>query len=369
MSRSSAVDFFRGLTIALMIIVNTPGTWKNVYEPLRHATWHGCTLTDLVFPSFMFLIGTAMWFSFEKYGKNLTPELTKKILKRTALLFLIGLILNNFPFLWKNWDTWRIMGVPQRLALGYCFAAFLCLKLNIRQLIFTAIGLLLTYWGLMKGFAIDPTNPYSLNGNAVLRLDAWLFGDKHLYHGDGIGFDPEGVLSTIPAIVTVILGWLSGQLMNFRKTQPELMVRDLLLFGILCGFLGLAWDLFFPINKKLWTSSYVLYAGGISTIFLAASVYMIDIMKWRNGTGLFFAFGANSLFAYILSEALVMITNNINLNDAGGKTISLTGWVYESVFKPFGSGEFSSFLFALSYMALCWLICRFLYVRKIFIKL
>jgi predicted acyltransferase len=369
MSRSPAVDFFRGLTIALMIIVNTPGTWEKVYAPLRHANWHGCTLTDMVFPSFMFLIGVSMWFSFDKYGKTLTSEISKKILKRTVLLFFVGLILNNFPFLWKNWDTWRIMGVPQRLALGYCFASFLCLSLNIRQLIYAAVGLLFLYWGLMIGLAIDPADPYGLKTNAVLRLDTWLFGEKHLYHGEGVGFDPEGVLSTIPSVVTVVLGWLSGRLMVFRKMQVELMVRDLLLFGILCGFLGLTWDLFFPINKKLWTSSYVLYVGGISIIFLAASIYVIEINNWRNGTGLFFAFGANSLFAYIFSEALVMITNNINVIGAGGKTISVTSWIYETIFKPIGSGEFSSFLFAFSYMALCWLVCRFLYVRNIFIKL
>jgi predicted acyltransferase len=369
MSRSYAVDFFRGLTIALMIVVNTAGDWAHVYAPFRHAQWHGCTPTDLVFPSFMFLIGVSMWFSFEKYGKTLNAELTKKILKRTALLFLVGLILNNFPFLWKNWDTWRILGVPQRLALGYCFASFLCLKLNIKQLIITSVSLLLAYWGLMKGFAIDPANPYSLNGNAVLRLDLWLFGEKHLYHGDGIGFDPEGLLSTIPAIVTVILGWLCGQLMNYRKMQSELLVRDLLLFGILCGFMGLTWDLFFPINKKLWTSSYVLYAGGVSIIVLAACVYAIDNVKWRNGTGLFFAFGANSLFAYVLSEAMVMILGNINITGANGKSMAVTTWIYETVFKPFGSAEFSSLLYAFIYMTLCWLICRYLYVRKIFIKL
>jgi predicted acyltransferase len=369
MSRSSSVDFFRGLTIALMIVVNTPGTWESVYGPLRHAQWHGCTPTDLVFPSFMFIIGVSMWFSFEKYGRKLNADMTKKILKRTAILFFIGLILNNFPFLWKNWDTWRILGVPQRLALGYCFAAFLCLSLSRKWLIYTSTFLLFLYWGLLNWFAIDPANPYALGSNAVLRLDTWLFGEKHLYHGDGIGFDPEGLLSTIPSIVTVILGWLSGEVMNYRQKQTDLMVRDLLFLGIICGFVGLAWDLFFPINKKLWTSSYVLYAGGISIIVLATCTYIIDKINWRNGTGLFFAFGANSLFAYIFSEALIMLMNAIKVTNAAGAKISSSAWIYETVFKPLGSPEFGSLLFALTYMALCWLVCRYLYVRNIFIKI
>jgi predicted acyltransferase len=352
-----------------MIVVNTPGSWEFVYAPFKHANWHGCTPTDLVFPSFMFIIGVSMWFSFDKYGKTLNAELTKKILKRTALLFLVGLILNNFPFLWKNWDTWRIMGVPQRLALGYCAAAFLCLTLNLRKLIYVSIFFLFAYWGLLHWFAIDASNPYSLAGNAVLKLDTVLFGEKHLYHGDGIGFDPEGLLSTLPAIVTVILGWLCGSIMKYRQKQIDLMVRDLLFIGIFCGFMGLAWDLFLPINKKLWTSSYVLYAGGISSIVLAVCVYIIDNVNWRNGTGLFFAFGANSLFAYIFSEALIMIMNAIKVTGADGKQISSAAWIYESVFKNIGSPEFGSLLFAFTYMALCWLVCRFLYVRSIFIKL
>ncbi len=365
MNRYLAIDFYRGLTIAFMILVNTPGTWGFAYNPLEHADWHGCTPTDLVFPSFMFIIGVSMWFAFGKYDRQWSPELGWKILRRTALLFLIGLLLNKFPIFWRDLDHWRIFGVPQRLALGYGLASILVLTLPRRTLIWVSAGILLAYWAILHQFGAPMLDPYSLEGNAVLRLDRWLVGNNHLYHGERIAFDPEGLLSTLPSIVTVILGWLSGELMAYRSKQKDVLVRDLLVFGLLCGFIGLGWDLFFPINKKLWTSSYVLYAGGISMILLAASVWVIDVRGWRNGTGFFLAFGANSLFAYILSEVLIITLSSIRW----GEDMNVQKWIYQTVFEPIEGAEFSSFLFAVSYVLLCWLICRWLYVRRIYIKI
>ncbi len=365
MNRYLAIDFFRGLTIAFMIIVNTPGSWGNTYAPLEHANWHGCTPTDLVFPSFMFIIGVSMWFSFGKYDHKWSAALGWKILRRTALLFLIGLLLNKFPIYWRDWDHWRIFGVPQRLALGYGLASLLVLTLPRKVLIWVSVGILLAYWAILNQFGFPGMDPYSLEGNAVLRIDRWLLGDSHLYHGERIGFDPEGLLSTLPAVVTVILGWLSGELMAYRSKQKDLLMRDLLVFGLLCGFVGLGWDLFFPINKKLWTSSYVLYAGGISMVLLAASIWLIDVRGWRNGTGFFLAFGANSLFAYVLSEVLIITFTNIRW----GEDMDLQSWIYTTVFEPIEGAEFSSFLFAIAYLLLCWLICRWLYVRRIYIRL
>jgi predicted acyltransferase len=356
-----------------MIIVNTAGDWHYVYSPLRHAVWHGCTPTDLVFPSFMFIIGVSMWFAFAKYDRKWSPEAGLKILRRTALLFLIGLILNNFPFLWKNWDSWRIMGVPQRLALGYGIASVLVLTLSRRTLLIVSAVILLLYWGILNWFASPGADPYGAGGSAIWRLDLWLFGEKHLYKeliapGVRIPFDPEGVLSTLPAVVTVILGWLCGELLTNRLHQKDLVVRDLLVYGLIIGFAGLAWDLFFPINKKIWSSSYVLYVGGISMILLALSVWLIDIRNWRNGPGFFLAFGANPLFAYVLSEALVMSLSAIKWYDNGVQTDART-WIYDTVFRPIEGAEFSSFLFALAYTLFCWLICRWLYVRQIYIKI
>ncbi|MCC7505429.1 MAG: DUF1624 domain-containing protein [Saprospiraceae bacterium] len=373
--RYSAVDFFRGLTIAFMIIVNTPGNWTHVYPPLRHAVWHGFTPTDLVFPSFMYIIGVSMWFAFAKFDRRWSPEAGRKIVRRTILLFGVGLILNNFPFLWKNWDTWRIMGVPQRLALGYGIASVLVLNLGRRALIGTSIGLLLLYWGLLNWFVMPGADPYGAEGSAVLRLDRWLFGVEHLYHetvapGVRIPFDPEGVLSTLPAIVTVLLGWLSGNLLHRHMAQKDRLVRDLLAFGLICVFLGLGWDLFFPINKKLWTSSFVLYAGGYSMVLLAISVWVLDVKGWKKAPQFFIIMGINALFAYVLSEALVMLWSAVSWTGADGAETNIREWLYNALFHPLdGGGALSSAIFAVAYMLLCWVCCWYLYRRKIFIKL
>jgi len=374
MQRYLSIDFFRGLTIAFMILVNTPGNGEFMYPQLRHAVWHGCTFTDLVFPSFMFIIGVSMWFSFAKFDRKWSAEAGWKILRRSTLLFLLGLILNNFPFLWENWDTWRIMGVPQRLALGYGIASVLVLTCERRVLLGLSAAFLLLYWGLLNWFVLPGSDPYQASGSAVLQLDRWLFGEAHLYQEQvmanmpRIYFDPEGVLSTLPAVVTVILGWLSGELMTFRARQKDLLVRDLLTFAVILGFVGLAWDLFFPINKKLWTSAYVLYVGSLSMIFFALSIWLIDIKGWRKGTGFFLTFGANSLFAYFLSEALIITLGAITWGEGDAAT-NAKDWIYNTVFQSLAPTPLGSFSFSLGYMLLCWLVCRWLFVRKIFIKI
>jgi predicted acyltransferase len=366
--RFLSVDFFRGVTIALMIVVNTPGTYEYVYPPLQHAWWHGCTPTDIVFPSFMFIIGVSMWFSYEKYGRKWSAELGKKILKRTLVLFLLGmLVINKFPVYWKDWDTLRIMGVMQRLGLGYCIASILVLHFNRRVLMWLSGGILLLYWAVLYCFAGTGADPYGMEHNAVLRFDRWLLGERHLWRGQGFPFDPEGVLSTLPAVVTVVLGWLSGELMDYRSKQKDVLVRDLMAYGLVCGFIGMGWDLFFPINKKLWTSSFVLYAGGISMLMLALSVWFIEVRNWRNGTGFFLAFGANSLFAYLLSEILAMGLLAIVWTENGVER-SAYAWLYDTLFKPVEGMQFSSFLFAFVFMLVCWAACRWLFARKIYIK-
>jgi len=368
-NRYLAVDFYRGLTVAFMILVNTPGTGEFVYAPLRHADWHGCTPTDLVFPSFMFIIGVSMWFAFGKFDRKWSAEAGIKILKRTALLFFIGLILNNFPRVWDHWDTWRIMGVPQRLALGYGLASVLVLHFERRTLLWISGTILVVYWAMLYFLGLPGADPYALDANAVLRFDRFLFTDAHLWKGERIPFDPEGVLSTLPAVVTVLLGWFSGGMLQRRGEQKDALVRDLLLFGLAIGFAGLLWDLTFPINKKLWTSSYVLYAGGMSMILLAACIWFLDVRGWRNGAGFFLTFGANALFAYVLSEALVMLWADIRWVTEAGTAMDVRSWIYITLFRPLEGGAFSSFLFAVVYTLLCWLFCRWLYVRNIYIKL
>ncbi len=367
--RYLSIDFYRGLTIALMLIVNTPGTWSHVYAPLLHADWHGCTPTDLVFPSFMFIIGVSMWFSFEKYGRRLNGALGLKILRRTLILFALGLLLAKFPNFLENWDKVRIMGVLQRLALGYGLAALLALTLPGRWLMGAAAVLLLGYWGLLNWFAPPLEDPYSLVHNVVRLFDFTVLGDEHLWRGKGIPFDPEGILSTLPAIVTVLLGWWSGQLMQRHQEEKSGAVRDLLLWGCVLAIAGLVWDLVFPINKSLWTSSFVLYTGGISMILLAFSVWALDIANGRRYATFFLVFGANPLFAYVLAGLLTKTLIKIKWYETGGEEVSLFGWIYTHVFKPIDAGAFGSLLFALTFLLICWLVCWVLYRKKIYVKI
>lgn len=367
--RYQSIDFYRGITIAFMLIVNTPGSWSTVYPPLLHANWHGCTPTDLVFPSFMFIIGVSMWFSFEKYGRQLNRELGWKIVRRTALIFGIGILLAKFPIYWEGWEEVRIMGVLQRLALGYGLAALLAVTLPGRWLYAAAAALLLGYWGILLGAAPPLEDPYGLVHNAVRQFDLAVLGSKHLWDGKGIPFDPEGILSTLPSIVTVLLGWWSGQIMQRHSAQKMLAVRDLLGWGVLLASAGLLWDMAFPINKSLWTSTFVLYAGGLSMIFLAASVWALDIAGGSKRYATFFlVFGANPLFAYVLAGLITRVFGMIRWT-SDGEEISAFGWPYERLIKPLNDGPFGSLVFALSFMLICWSVCLVLYRRKIFVKI
>jgi predicted acyltransferase len=378
-ARFLSIDFFRGLVVTFMIVVNTPGTLEYVYDPLEHALWFGCTLADVVFPSFLFLVGVSMWFSFAKYDRRWSAGAGWKILRRVALIFLIGLLLNKFPVYWKHLDHWRIMGVLQRIALSYGLAAVLVLTLQRKALVTVSVSILLLYWGILNWFATPGGDPYGIDTNAMLRLDRWiygieveaalhidhwLFGDDYFWHGNGFHFDSEGLLGVLPSVVTVILGWMSAALLSRYSGRKGLLLRNLVIFGVVCGFAGLVWGVFFPVSKKLWTSSYVLYTGGISMIMLASCIWLIDVRKWRAGTGFFLVFGANPLFAFVLSEALEQIAFSIPSGNSDAYE-----WLYVHFFKPIGAGEFNSLLFALSYMLFCWLICRWLYVRKIFVKI
>jgi predicted acyltransferase len=366
--RYLSIDFYRGMTIAFMIIVNTPGTWEHVFGPLRHANWHGCTPTDLVFPSFLFIIGTSMWFSFQKYGQELNADSVRKILKRAGLLVLIGLLLNKYPLFWMNWDTWRFMGVMQRLGLCYGIAALLALWLPARTLAITAGAMLLWYWAILYFGVQAGQDPYGLEHNAVRMVDLAVFGPNHLWKGRGIPFDPEGILSTIPAAVTVLIGWWSGALMQRHKAEKMKAVYSIAGWGAALTLLGLVWHLVFPINKLIWTSSYVSYCGGISMILLAFSIWVIDIVQWTRGVQFFIIFGSNPLIAYVLSGILAKSLLNIKWVE-DDHLVNGYGWLYKTVFKVIEPYSFGSLLFALSFMLTCWLVCFWMYKRKIFVKL
>ena len=364
--RLVALDIFRGITIASMILVNTPGSWSHVYPPLLHASWHGFTPTDLVFPFFLFAVGAAMSFSLGKY-KGDKSDVVKKILSRTALIFLIGLLLKMFPFYQFNkgsfidFSTLRIMGVLQRIALAYGIAAFMCFFLSPKKLLGGAGILLVGYWGILLIFGGN--DPFSLEQNAALKFDLLVLGEQHLYGGFGIPFDPEGLLSTLPAVVSVIIGFMAGKYVQVEKDK-SVLINYYFLFGNGMIFLALVWDMVFPINKPLWTSSYVLMAAGIALVILSFLIYFVDIKKKKSWAGPFLVFGLNPLAIYVMSGVWVKIYFQI----PAGENMNAYGWIYQNIFVPIGGELNGSLLFAVAHVAGLWLIGWFLYKKNIVIK-
>jgi len=368
--RYLSLDVLRGLTIALMIVVNTPGSWSAIYAPFKHAAWHGFTITDLVFPTFLFVVGNAMSFSMKKFEKQSDSVFLQKVFKRTVLIFLLGFLLICFPFVTrtetgeivlKNFANIRIMGVLQRIALCYFIASIAIRYLKMRGVIVLSIVFLFSYWGIMYFFA-DPKDPYSLEGNAALKFDLLLFRPENLYRGFGIPFDPEGLLSTLPAVVNVIAGYLAGVFIqkggNNLRTISRLIVAGFILIAV-----AQAWNLVFPINKPIWTSSYVLYTVGLDLLLIGVLMWFIEIMYFRKWTTFFESFGKNPLFIYLLSGLIIKTLSFIRVGET-----SLQGWIYNNFFLTWTEGKFASLLFALSYMLFLWLIAYALNKRKIYIK-
>jgi predicted acyltransferase len=364
--RSLALDVFRGATIAAMILVNTPGSWAHVYGPLRHAAWHGATPTDLIFPFFLFVVGTAMWFSFAKFDYRLSGALTKKILRRVALIFLVGLFLSAYPFTGELVTNLRVMGVLQRIALAYGLAAFLVLLLEPRKLILASAAILLGYWGLL--WALGGPDPYALETNLVRQVDLAIFGERHVWRGFGIPFDPEGLLSTLPAVVTVIMGFFAGRWIT--TTERKEAVLMMFLAGTLLIVGGLIWDMAFPINKPLWTSSYVLYTGGIAFATLAWFIWVIDVKGSTWWTMPLRVYGLNPLFAFVLSGVLARtLTRLIHVPVGDGQTITGYQWLYSRIFEPLAGPMNGSLLFAIFMVVLIWLVVLPLYRKNILIKI
>jgi predicted acyltransferase len=363
--RFRSIDFFRGLTVAFMLIVNTPGTDSAIFGPLQHAKWHGCTPTDVVFPAFLFVVGVSMFFSFEKNGTTLRRAALLRIGRRAGLIVAIGVLLTWFPFN-KSFENLRFFGILQRIGLCYFLAALLVLSLSRRVLVVVAAAILLGYWAVLWWGGMAVFDPLALPTNAVRRLDLWLVGPRHLWSGAGIPFDPEGLLSTLPAVVTVLLGWWSGQTMRRYSLQPMRVVEQLLLWGNILAAVGCVWEWALPINKMLWTSSFVLYAGGLSMLLLAFSVWLIDVqLAGRRGAAVRFfeVFGTNSLVAFVLSGLLIKTLRNVRV---GHNTAYRT--VYEAVFQPIRPPEVGSLAFAFAAMLLVWGVCWLLWRRGVFLK-
>ncbi|MDO9554860.1 acyltransferase family protein [Rhodonellum sp.] len=368
--RYLSLDVLRGLTIALMVVVNTPGSWNHIYGPFTHADWHGFTLTDLVFPTFLFVVGNAMGFSMKKLEKAGTEIFLKKIFKRTAVIFLIGWGLNAFPFFeftesgqisMINWGEVRLFGVLQRIALCYLLASVILYYWGKLGSILFSVVALLGYWAVMYFYG-ESGDPYSLTGNAALKLDLWVVGAKNLYTGEGIPFDPEGILSTIPAVVNVIAGYWASKLIQKVGNNTK-TIKVIVITGIVFILLSLVWHLSFPINKKIWTSSYVLLTVGYDLILIGVLIYIIEVWKKKKWTYFFVVFGRNPLILYILSGILISILGIIPMGDQ-----SLSGYIYEQGFLRWLSFKDASLMFALVYTATIWLIGFWMDQKKIYIK-
>jgi predicted acyltransferase len=368
--RSEAIDVMRGMTVALMIVVNMSISDKYSYAPLLHAVWHGLTLTDIVFPTFMFVVGCAMSFSLDKLRAQGDAAVLKKAFRRAALIFLCGYLLYWYPFLMfdasgslvlRPLETTRIPGVLQRVALGYLVAVLVLQGFGRRGVLVLCALALLAYWGLLSAYG-----DLTLQGNAVLCLDRFVLGEAHLYGGEGMPFDPEGILSTLPAVVNVLAGVLAGRFVREKGASFE-TIAQLMLAGAACIVAALCWSAWLPFNKKLWTSSYVLVTTGIDLMLLAALVDAVDRRGLRGAWTRFFGdFGRNTLFIYLFSEVIMATMGLVHIGE-----MNLFDWLYFNVFRGgFGIGDKpASLVYALSFMLGCWGVAHAMDRRGIYIRL
>jgi predicted acyltransferase len=368
-TRLIALDVFRGMTVCFMIIVNTPGNYNKVFAPLNHAEWNGCTPTDMVFPSFLFAVGIAISFALSRWQTEPGSKVLIKIFKRTVVIFVLGYLL-MYPYsmmmkpqphsIFPPFSETLLFGVLQRISLTYCAASLLFYYFKPKTVAIICISILAVYWPVLVFFGSgpDPLNPHS---NAVLKLDTFLWGAGHLWIGEGYLFDPEGFLSTFPAIVTVAAGCFAGKFVQANGKNYEGLAK-LLMVGFACFFIAYWWNFGFPINKKLWTSPFVLHTVGLDCMILACIIYLLDFRKINNGVYFFQVFGRNALFIYFFS----MLVGLAFLIIPVGKT-RLSLWIYEHFFIY--AGEYlGSLLFAIAFMLVCWLTGYILDQKKIYIK-
>jgi predicted acyltransferase len=370
--RFLSLDVFRGMTIVFMIIVNTPGSGATPFAPLEHAAWFGFTPTDLVFPSFLFAVGNAMSFTMKKFDTLSTGTVLYRILKRGLLIFLIGFLMYWFPFVdhgangWtlRPFDHTRIMGVLQRIGLCYIFASLIIYFIRSKTaVVVVSILLLVGYQILLLVFG-DHAAPYGMLTNAGTYLDKFVLGDNHLYHGEGVAFDPEGILGTLPAIVNVIVGYYAGKFIQEKGKGYETIAK-LSLMGVVFIFIALTWNMNFPIGKKLWTSPFTLLTTGIDMVMISALIYAVEVRAWNryNWTSFFTTVGKNPLAIYILSEILIIAFWMITIGDK-----NLVGWVNNVFYQKIAPGPIGSLLFAISYMLICWCVGKVLDKNKVYIR-
>lgn len=366
--RLLSLDVFRGFTVAAMILVNNPGDWGHIYSPLDHAEWNGCTPTDLIFPFFLFIVGVSIVYAMDTKKADLTnhSSLILTALKRAAILFGLGLLLSLFPYF--DFSVVRIPGVLQRIAVVYFICAVLFIKIDRKTLFQIFIALLLIYWLAMTLIPV-PGIGYA-NLEKETNLGAWfdrlVFTEAHLWKSSKT-WDPEGLFSTIPAISTGLFGILIGLTLKSTKRTEENKVVWLFTYGLIAVIIGLIWDMFFPINKALWTSSYVLYAGGLASMGLGMCYWLIDVQGFNKFTKPFVIYGVNAITVFFASGIIARSMNIIHVQ-LNGKEVTLKGWFYEQFFTPYFSPYNASLAGAITFILIWLLILWLMYRKNIIIK-
>jgi len=366
--RIISIDAFRGFTIAGMIMVINPGDWKYIYAQLRHASWHGCTFTDLIFPFFLFIVGVSIYFALSKVLEKNIPKnkLYSKIIKRAVILFVLGMFLNSFPEF--DLGNIRIMGVLQRIAICYLLVSVIFLNTNLRGQIIWTIVPLFVYWALMEWIPVPEIGAgiYEKNANFATYFDRFfLSGFMGYYEKMG---EPEGIISTITSLSSTLFGVLTAHLLNMNKTKIQKTLM-LLLPGIVFIGLGLLWGLVLPINKHLWTSSYVVLTTGWALVVYSLFYYLIDEKGYQKVFQPFLVFGTNAIVVYVSSIVLARLIKLAEFTTADGATHHFRSWLCNEIFAPLMGDFNSSLIWALLYILFWYGILLILYKKKIFIKI
>ncbi len=377
-NRLLSLDVFRGMTIAGMVLVNNPGTWSAIYSPLAHAEWHGATPTDLVFPFFLFIVGISITLALGTRVDvgGINRDIYLKIFRRALIIFALGLFMAAFPFYnfttgeWLNVSTLRFMGVLQRIGVCYLVASLIFIRTNWKQQTVIAVALLLLYWALMTLVNVPNCEITTFNDkacNLAAYLDRLILTENHIWKSSKV-FDPEGILSTLPAIATTLAGVLCGHWLRSKKDDNE-KVAAMFFFGVVLTAIGWAWSFWFPLNKSLWTSSYVIYTAGLALCLLGFCYWLVDIKGYKKWAKPFVIFGVNALALFVFSGLMAKLLGIIKVAaDAEGKSISLQKWIFDSIYLPLASPINASLMYAISFILLWLFLMWLLYRKRIFIK-
>lgn len=376
--RLVSLDYFRGATVMLMILVNNPGSWSYIYGPFKHAAWHGWTPTDLVFPFFLFIVGVSIVLAFTKAkakGAN-NRDLFRKTLIRALKIFGLGLILASFPFftfspdfgLHPSLENLRVMGVLQRIAICYAVAAFLFLYTKPKTQMLTLGGLLVGYWALMMFIPIPEHGAGAIDKpltNLAAYIDQMIFGKKHLW--GSYNWDPEGLLSTIPAIGSTLIGVWTGRMLVSDQKNEESRTLQFFIWGFILIALGYIWSWNFPINKNIWTSSYALFTGGQAMCVFGLSYWFIDVKGKQKYTNWGVAFGLNAITVFFLSGIIGRLITLITFETSEG-TVTLKGWFYDTVYGWISSPYNASIAYAITWIIMFYLLATWMKKKNIIIK-